>query len=107
MSVKKLIERVDGAAANLGVTLLSIARRPVQLRKQIEGDIRGLIICRISAGNVGAQRADRGVTRERARGLMVRERQSAASRHETRRDRFDVSFHSRNLSREENVGRGS
>ncbi len=58
------VERRQRPAAHFGVPQLAIARRIFQLRQQIEGDVRRLIVGRIGARDVGAQRSDGGFARE-------------------------------------------
>ena len=49
-----LLERSQRSAAYFRVPELAIARRILELRQQIEGDVRGLIVGRIGSGHVCA-----------------------------------------------------
>ena len=65
-------KRLQRAPADLGVARLlvaaqALARRFVELRQQIESDVRGLVMRGIGARDVVAQRAERGLARQRPR----------------------------------------
>ena len=102
MRVQVLLERSQRSAANFRVPQLAIARRIFELRQQIEGDVRGLIMRRI-----GARTHTRTAIRWRFRaGRRVRGSPAASSRapqsgNQSRGDRFHVSLDARNLSGEE------
>jgi hypothetical protein len=49
MRAQKLVERGLRPAADFSLPLLAIPRRMLQLRQQVEGDIRRLVICGIGA----------------------------------------------------------
>src|SRR5579863_5361038 len=102
----ELLECGQRPLAHLRMALLAVSRRLLQLRQQVEGDVGGLVIRRIGAGDVRAQRSQRGLARKRAYRFAERLTSRRAARDEPRRNRFHVAFHSRNLPREKNIRRG-
>src|SRR5438874_11417751 len=76
MSVPEFFQRRQRAAAYFGVPRLLIAAEVVagcfvKRRQQIEGDIGRLVIGAIGARDVVAERAERGLARERPQRLPV------------------------------------
>src|SRR5580700_10358848 len=95
MGTQMFVERRQRPLANFHVAKFAVARWFLELRQQIEGDVSRLIVRRIRARDVRAQRTDGSLARKWPSPL--------APRHETGGDRFDVSFDARDLSGEENV----
>src|SRR5579862_9275091 len=99
MRVEILVEGFERAAADFSVAQLAVARRVFELGQQVEGDVGGLVIFRIGAGNVSAQRSDRSFAWKR--GMAG----SDAAGDQPGGDRFDVAFDAGNLAGEKNIRR--
>ena len=91
--------------ARLLVVAQALARRLVELRQQVEGDVGRLVVRRIGAGDVVA-RASRARSRAAAGAASSPAASAAACMpgHQAGGDGFHVAFHARNLAGEEDLG---
>src|ERR1035438_9759839 len=112
MDMEVLLQSRQSAAADLRVARLLVAaqlvaRGLVELRQKVESNVGGLIIGRIGAGNVVAQRAQRGLTGERAWLFSSGPRGGVLPRHQAGGDGLHVPLHAGNLPRKEDLGAGA
>src|SRR6266404_3322523 len=108
MDSQILVDALERTPANGSVTRALVvaqsrADRLAQRGQQIEGDVRGLIIVRIGAGYIGAQRSQRRLARPRTRFLAEFQASGEPAGYQSRRDRFYVALDAGNLAREEDV----
>src|ERR1035437_5914455 len=94
----------DQCVARSLIAAQAIASGLVELRKQIEGDVGGLVVLRVGRGDVVAERAESGRARQGARGLAEGKSGGVHAGHESGSDGFDVAFDARNLAGEEDFG---
>src|SRR5437868_3637364 len=92
-----LFERVeclpaDELVARFLVLAKSLAFGFFELRQEIERDVGRLIILRVGAGDVMAQRAERGGARESARRCAGCELRRVKAGDQTCGDRLDIAF---------------
>ena len=65
----RTLRALEGAAADVGVARVFVAAQAlavgfVERGQQVEGDVGGLIVGRVGAGDVVAERAERGLARQ-------------------------------------------
>src|SRR5438128_2021289 len=107
MRAPEFFQRLERAAADFGVARLlvaaeALARGLVERGQQVEGDVGGLIIRGIGAGDVLAKRSQSGGARERSRLLAQCQRRRVLACHQPRGDGFHVAFDAGNLPGEKN-----
>src|SRR5260370_4260084 len=83
----------DERVARLLVAAQALTDGLVELGEVVEGDIRGLVILRIGAGDVVAERAERGGARQGAGGLAEGESGGLHTGHESGGDGLDAGFY--------------
>ena len=104
-----LVHSFGGAAADFGVAgSLVVAQLEtggfVELWQQVEGDVGGLIVARIGAGDVVAERTEGGLAREGTGLGAGGEIGGVEAGHESGGDGFDVAFDAGDLAGEEDFG---
>src|SRR5471032_2657328 len=98
-----LFQRRERPPAHLRMPCLFVfaqleTRGFVELRQQVEGDVRRLIVRRVRSTYVMTQRPQSRFTRKRSGLLTHTERRRMHARHQSRGNRFHVAFHTRNLA---------
>src|SRR5262245_37925007 len=103
---KILLELLERPPADLRlprpfVVLEALQSLFLELRQQIESDVRWLVVLRISSRYVMTERAERCLARQRTQSLASHHRSRQAARDKSGCDGFDIAFDSGNLAGEE------